>query len=222
MKLNNQMIDREELRKSIQKLDDDEVFFMLMDAIPLLPESKLRKLAGQYINLTTVFRTVEAPREENLLRKVSAFKKKSLAGKYYKSFSVNSKNYREMSAGTEAWIAENRKLTDLCVQNANTGDPTEIGQAFEILFGLLDHMDNNPDEIIFFADEGGSWQVGVDWKNALPAYFTVLSKSAEPAEFARRIVTLLETHYKFDSFTMLATAKKIATPAQRIALKKAQ
>ena len=40
--------------------------------------------------------------------------------------------------------------------------------------------------MIFFADEGGSWMVGVDWRQVLPAWFRVLSATASPAEIARR------------------------------------
>ena len=38
----------------------------------------------------------------------------------------------------------------------------------DILFGLLNHIDKGNDSVVFFADEGGSWQVGVDWAKVLP------------------------------------------------------
>ena len=40
--------------------------------------------------------------------------------------------------------------------------------------------------MVFFADEGGSWQVGVDWKSVLPADFRCLAETAGPEEFARK------------------------------------
>ena len=55
----------------------------------------------------------------------------------------------------------------------------------DILLGLLNHMDQGHDDIIFFADEGGSWQVGVDWPKVLPVWFKVLSVTAEPEEWDR-------------------------------------
>jgi hypothetical protein len=60
--------------------------------------------------------------------------------------------------------------------------------AFDILFKLLDRFDDADDRMVFFADEGGSWMVGIDWKQVLPAWFRVLS---------------------------LAEARKVATPSQR-------
>src|SRR5438093_5397812 len=59
-------------------------------------------------------------------------------------------------------------------------NPTEVRQAMDILFGLLNHIDKGDDDVIFFADEGGSWQVGVDWAKVLPVWFKVLSATAEP------------------------------------------
>jgi hypothetical protein len=44
-----------------------------------------------------------------------------------------------------------------------------VCQAFEIVFGLLDHIDECQDDVVFFADEGGSCQIGFDWEKVLPA-----------------------------------------------------
>jgi len=65
------------------------------------------------------------------------------------------------------------------VINAKKSNPVEVRQAMDILFGLLNHLDEGNDDVIFFADEGGSWQVGVDWARVLPAWFKVLSATAE-------------------------------------------
>ena len=107
----------------------------------------------------------------------------------------NSKNYMEESAGTSAWITEFRRLLDRCVINAKERNPVEVRQGMDILFGLLDHVDECLDDVMFFADEGGSWQVGVDWEKVLPVWFKVLSATAEPQEYATRIATVLSSHY---------------------------
>ena len=70
-------------------------------------------------------------------------------------------------------------------------------------------------DVIFFADEGGSWQVGVDWAKVLPVWFEVLSATAEPAEYAERITALLSCHYSYGRDKMLAIARQTATPEQR-------
>ena len=154
----------------------------------------------------------------NLLSDAKRFEKASLAGEYYESFGVNSRNYREQSAGTSAWIAEYRRFLDRCVISARGDSPAEVREAIDILFGLLDHIDQGRDDVIFFADEGGSWQVGVDWAKVLPVWFKVLSATAEPEEYAERITALLSCHYRFGRDKMLAIARRTATTHQRKAL----
>jgi hypothetical protein len=91
----------------------------------------------------------------------------------------------------------------------------------DILFGLLNHIDKGNDDVIFFADEGGSWPVGVDWARVLPVWFKVLSATAEPVEYARRIIALLSCHYSYGRNKMLAIARRTATQGQRKALAEA-
>src|SRR5204863_9242563 len=110
------------------------------------------------------------------------------------------------------------RLLDRCVISARKSDPAEVRQAMDILFGLLDHIDKCHDDVIFFADEGGSWQVGVDWANVLPVWFKVLSATAEPEEYAGRIRALLSCHYSYGRDKMLAIARRTATTHQRTAL----
>jgi hypothetical protein len=76
----------------------------------------------------------------------------------------------------------------------------------DMLFGLLTHIDEGRDDVIFFADEGDSWQVGVDWAKVLPVWFRVLSATAEPEEYVKRITTLLSCHYCHGRDKMLAIA----------------
>jgi len=93
----NRQIDPDKLRAAVRRLGDDYVFYMLNEAIDLLPQAKLLKLVK--------------------------------------------------------------------------GDPVDVCQAFEIIFGLLDHIDECLDDVSFFADEARSWQVGVDWNKVLPSWF---------------------------------------------------
>jgi hypothetical protein len=211
-------IDREKLRAAVRKLGNDTVFYMLDDAIDLLPPAKLHKLAKKYLDWKRLLPDPEPATKPSLLSDVQRFHKASLAGKYYESFYVNSKNYREKSAGTRAWIAEYHRLLDRCVISAKECDPLEVGQSMDILFGLLDHIDECLDDVVFFADEAGSWQVGVDWAKVLPAWFRVLSATAEPQEYANRIKDVLDRHYSYGRDKMLTLARRTATPEQRRAL----
>lgn len=97
-------------------------------------------------------------------------------------------------------------------------DPVEVRFAFDTLTALLRHIDEGHDDIVFFADEGGSWQVGVDWKKVFPAWFSCLAKTAEPEEFAQVVVDAVDRFEVFARETHLAAARKVASPQQRRAL----
>ncbi len=211
-------IDRDKLRAEVRKFGNEYVFFMLDDAIELLTPAKLHKIAKKHLDLKRLRPDAEKATRPSLLTDVKRFEKASLAGEYYESFAVNSKNYREQSTGTSAWIAEYRRLLDRCVINAKKSNPAEVRKSMDSLFGLLNQIDKGHDNVIFFADEGGSWQVGVDWAKVLPVWFKVLSATAQPEEDAERITALLSCHYSYGRDKMLAIARRTATTHQRMAL----
>jgi hypothetical protein len=93
-----------------------------------------------------------------------------------------------------------------------------LRQCFDLIFGLLDEIDACRDNIVFFADEAGSWRVGVDWNKVLPSWFKVLSATATPEHYATRVVDLLNHHCGHEGPTLLALARKLATPDQERAL----
>ena len=138
----------------------------------------------------------------------------------HESFAVDSKNFSEVSGGTRAWIAECERLFGRCVAATGKGNAEETCGAFETLFALLQHIDNGMDDVVFFADEGGSWQVGVDWQKVLPAWFTCLSATVDPDEYAHRVVDVVDRFVKYDRDRHLTTASRKASVAQRKALAK--
>jgi hypothetical protein len=211
-------IDRDKLREAVRKLRNEYVFYMLDDAIDLLPPTKLYKIAKKYLDVKRLRPDSEQASKASMLEEVKAFEEASLAGEYYESFNVNSQNYMEKSTGTIAWITGCNRLLDRCVREGKKGDPVDVCQAFDIIFSLLDHIDDCNDDVIFFADEAGSWQVGVDWDKVLPPWFEVLSAAASPDEYAGRIDILLEHHYEYGRKKMLSVARKTGTPDQRKAL----
>jgi hypothetical protein len=89
----------------------------------------------------------------------------------------------------------------------------------DLLFELLHQIDSGSDDIIFFADEGGSWQVGVNEEKVLPAYFRSLAAVAEPDEYAARVLTVIEEWGAHDREKLLKVAWRGANEAQRQALK---
>jgi hypothetical protein len=213
-------IDRDKLRAAIRRLSPEYVFYMLDDAIDLLPLTELEGIAKKYLDLKRLRPDGDRQTKATLLADVKAFDKASRAGEYYESFMVNSRNCTAQSTGTTAWIATCNRLLDRCVAEERRSEPTEIRAAFDILFGLLDYIDQGNDDVIFFADEGGSWQVGVDWNKVLPSWFRVLSVTASCEEYAEQIRSLVEHHCNYDREKLFAVADKIATAEQREALAK--
>jgi hypothetical protein len=126
-----------------------------------------------------------------LLDEVRKFQEASLRGEYYDSFDVNSKNCMQKSEGTENFIADFDKLMGLCVRAAAKSPRTQTREAFGLLFDILRRIDDSPDDVVFFADEAGSWQVGVDWRSVLPAYFRCLADVARRLGFTRARLTHL-------------------------------
>jgi len=206
-------IDRDKLRKALQKLGNEYLFYMLYGVIELLPPDKLLELVKPYIDPESLRRDANQP--ESLLARVKSFEKASLAGEYYEDFRVDSTNHLAKSRGTIAWIAEYNRLLDLCVAGTSSGDAAELRQCFAIIFGLLDEIDACRDDVVFFADEAGSWQVGVEWQKVLPSWFKVLSATAMPEEYATEVVGLVKRHCDHGASAMLKLAHKLATPAQQ-------
>jgi hypothetical protein len=54
----------------------------------------------------------------------------------------------EKSQGTEAFIAEFNRLLGRCVRAAAAGPRPPVREAFELLFGLLRHIDEGHDDMI--------------------------------------------------------------------------
>jgi hypothetical protein len=174
-------IDRGKLRAAIRRLGPEYVFYMLDETIDLLPPAELEEIAKKYIDLNGLRTDSNGQPRTTLLADVSAFDKASRAGQCYESFMVNSGNFTAQSTGTTAWIATCHRLLDRCVAEEKMMAPTEIRAAFDTLFGLLDYIDQGNDDVIFFADEGGAWQVDVDWAKVLPSWFRVMSATVTPA-----------------------------------------
>jgi hypothetical protein len=167
-------MDLEKLRVALHRMSRDNLLLLAERAIELVPRAKLRALVGDLVRLDDLAKTKggTAP----LLAEVRKFQEASRRGDYYESFGVNSKNYMDKSEGTETFIAEFDRLLGKCVRAAEKGPPALVREAFELLFGLLRRIDEGNDDVIFFADEAGSWQVGVDWSTVLNGLLPVAGR----------------------------------------------
>ena len=209
-------VDPEKLRARLQGMSRSDLLGIAERAIDLVPRARLAELVGHAVDLDDLApsKTTNAA----LLDEVERFHAESLAGKYYESFAVNSKNYMDMSLGTERFIGELNRLVTRCTAAAGKGPRGPVRQAFEALFALLHHIDACEDDVIFFADEGGSWQVGVDWNNVLPAYFRCLAETAGPEEFAREVRAAIKDLPEHGRPSLFAEAQRLASEEQKAAL----
>jgi len=165
----------DKLRVALRKLSRGNLLMVAERAIEIVPRTKLQTLVGDLIRLDDL-----APGKAGvapLLEEVRKFHAESLAGEYYESFAVNSRNSMDESERTEAFIGEFDRLLTKCVRAAAKRPQGPVREAFELLFALLRQIDEDPNSVVFFADETDSWQVGVDWGEALPAYFRCLAES---------------------------------------------
>jgi cell division septum initiation protein DivIVA len=214
--MSGQQIDREKLRDAIRRMGSDYLFLMLDAAITVLPQDSLHTLVKGFLNPGKL--RPDRVGETSLLEEIESFRKASMARKYYEDFAVNSRNCTTTSGGTLAWMADCHRLLDSCVAQVEKGDLQSAYQAFEIIFDLLDRIDDGNDEILFFADEGGSWAVGIEWERVLPAWFKALAAEAAADEYAMRVAVVLRQHCNYAAGRLLATASRAATAAQRQAL----
>jgi len=105
-----------------------------------------------------------------------------------------------------------------CVQAADKGSREAARESFGILFSLLHRIDEDPDRIVFFADEAGSWQVPVDWRTVLPTHFKCLASSTRGEEFAREVDRVISDFCHYWRPDLLAAAEDVANDEQRAAL----
>ncbi|MCC6806948.1 MAG: hypothetical protein IT381_05965 [Deltaproteobacteria bacterium] len=207
-------IDRAKLRAQVRKMGDDYVYYMFDRAIELLSSAQLAEIAGQYMDVNMI--SACGPPTADLLAMTTAFRDASLRGEFYAAFFVDSSNFMTVSTGTRGWVAECHRLIDRCI--AEVADPGTTRQAFEMIFDLLRRIDAC-EEIIFFGDEHGSWQVQINWRKVFPAWFACLAATTTPNEFAKLVLdAIIELDGEYDSEAHFAAALTIGTEDQRTAL----
>lgn len=209
-------VDLEKLRAALRRMSRGNLLIIAERAIEFIPRAKLQALVGDSVRLTNLART--KPAAAPLLAEVRRFYEAGLQGRYYESFAVNSKNFMETSQGTEEFIVEFNDLLGKCVHAAEKEPMPPVREAFELLFRLLRCIDKG-DDVIFFADEGGSWQVGVDWRIALPAYFQCLANTAPPEDFAREVDRAIKDFAEYERPRHLTSARRVASAKQKKALR---
>jgi hypothetical protein len=206
-------VDLSALRRELQALPRGGLLVVAQRAIEMLPSAALPALLGDIVAIERSMQaTAQAP---SLLDEVRAFSASSLSGKFHEGFDVNGRSCTQQSRGTDAFIAEFDRLLGRCVLAAHSQASAIVCQGFEILFDLLRHIDEGLDDVVFFADEGGSWCIGVDWRKALPAYFSCLAQTTSAKEFAGSVHRVIGDFVDHDRDRFVEEARRVASIAQR-------
>src|SRR6516162_1969612 len=210
-----QGVDIEQLRLELRRMSRGNLLSVAYRAIELVPPARLGALVAGMVRLDLL---TEGKRgATSLLDEVRTFHDACLRGDYYDSVDVNSKNYMDTSKGTDAFMAEFERLIEKCIHASAKGPMSPVREAFGLLFALLRRLDRDPDSVVFFADEGGSWKVGVDWRAVLPAYFQCLAEGTPADDFARQVDRAISDFADDERPRHLAAAQRAANAEQKAA-----
>lgn len=226
-------IDSNTLRTELRALPRGSLLLIAERAVGLVTEDQLGALLGDIVQVNVAptdatpdaSATVAGP---SLLDEVRSFNDVAMAGEFYEHVETNGGGRREQSRGTDAFVAEFDRLIRRCVSAPGVGiEPgvrvsfeRGVRDSFELLFALLRHIDEGQDNMLFFADEGSSLDVGVNWRVVLPAYLKCLAETetSSPAEFARAVDEVIAEFGEYDRPHYLDAARAVANDSQRIAM----
>ncbi len=226
-------IDFTAVRTELRALPRGSLLLIAERAIGLVSLDQMSAMLADIvqINVAPTDAGFDAPAtiiEPSLLDEVRSFHEAAMNGEFYEHVEINNTGRREQSAGTDAFIAEFDRLVRRCVGASKVGvEPGvcdsaahEVRNAFELLFALLRQIDEGNDDVLAFADEGSSLDVGVNWRVVLPAYFECLAETeaSSPEEFTRAVDKAIAEFGGHDRSLYIDAARAVANAAQSIAL----
>jgi hypothetical protein len=154
-----------------------------------------------------------------LLEEVEQFRRDSLAGKYYQSFMINSKNWTHIPDKTDEWFDRLGDLLKDTSKLTGQGNHAEAVACFDRLYALIGAMESGDKEIVF-ADELGSWMIPVREEVWVADYLISLAATTTPDEFAAKAIPLIrrDSYQSFAAHTY-KSALKAASKDQALQLK---
>ncbi len=205
-------------RSALRRQDRGLLLLLLERALAELPPARVRRLLRGFVPEEAL---AAAGAEPELLDEVRGFVDASLRREFYEDPSTASRKTSEKSRGTEAFIAEMDRLEHRCIVASRRGPQASTLASLELLLDLVRRVDADPDGILFCADEGGAWQLGMDWDRFLPAYFRCLASESTPEEFVERVNRAIDDFVHFARPRFIAAAFRVARPDQKAALRSA-
>jgi len=213
--MSSHLIDYSAVRAELRTLSRSNLLVIAERAAELIPADQLSALLGDIVGLrATALAPVTA-----LIDDTRQFVDAAMAGHYYEAVEINNRGRQEQSIGTDAFIAEFDRLVRRFALAPELGESAATRDIVELLLDLLRQIDEGNDDILFFADDGGSLTGSINWRSLLPAYFKCLAAILPPVEFARTVVSTIDEFVRYDREHHLAAAHVVANDAQRVTLR---
>jgi hypothetical protein len=206
-------IDKADLLQNLFKQPASTKLELLSAAFDAMNERQRQTVFGDYALPDARM----PPDRRKLLQRVKRYYQDFLKGVYYAPFNVNSKNWMQIPAETQAWFGQlGEFLTDslgLSRQGDHAGAVASFGLLYELIFAM-----ERGDEIVF-ADELGSWMIPVDEKKVIAAYLKSLASLDSAEQYTATAVPLIkrDSHQSFAD-GVYASALRAANPKQKASL----
>jgi hypothetical protein len=175
-------IDRERLWWTMRGLNRGDLMQLLAQALAEVPATRLESIFRDRARPGDIGAKQDEA-EESLRSEVEKFCGLAGQGHFHEAIPYSGS---EQSRGTQEFVARCNVLFGRCVTEGELAAPHDVRVALETLMDLMRKIDDG-EEVVYFTDEAGSWQVGVVWERVLPAYFKCLARTATENEFGAAV-----------------------------------
>jgi hypothetical protein len=208
-------IDRPKVRAQLRGIDRGALLVLLERALDRISDTSTLEIVRDYVRPARLPIASAGP---SLLDEVLAWSKAALAGAYDEDYLVTSSSFDLHSNSVDHFIADFDRLLARVLSSVETESAADVREMIDLLIAPLRRLDEGMDDVLFFGDEGGSWQIGVNWEEVFSIYFRVLAETATPDEFAYEAHRIIDDFEHFDRPKHLERARAYANTAQRAAL----
>lgn len=204
-------MDKDVLLQQLAKQSASTWLELLGAAYEVMNPRQRQSVFGRYILPEKPGASIEG---KKLLRAIKKFHQDSLAGQYYASFNVNSKNWTHIPNETQAWFDQLGQFLADSLLLTKQAEHAQAVACFGLLYELITAMEKGQE--IVFADELGSWMIPGGEKKAIAAYLKSLAVIATPEDYTAMATPLIkrDSHQSFTEQVYLS-AMRAANKAQK-------